>query len=90
LAPSELVKELRVDRDVLGLADGAADTEFILLQQVAELITINEVDGRRPIAGCLALGFGREGAGCDQQTLVATTAIAPRKSRTALEPTLPT
>ncbi len=57
----ELVKELRVNRDVLNLTDGAADTQFVLLQEVAELIAVDQVNRRSAVARRLSLGFGREG-----------------------------
>jgi hypothetical protein len=37
-----------------------------MLEQVAELIAVDQIDGRRPVTGGLALGFGGEGAGRDQ------------------------
>src|SRR5271155_4032981 len=74
LAPSELSKEPRINRNVLDLPHAAVHTKLVLLQQVAELIAVDQIDGRRPVTGRLALGFGGVGACCDQQALVAAPA----------------
>src|SRR5216683_3941000 len=47
------------------------DPEFELLEEIAELVTIDEIDGRRTVSCRLALGIGREGASRDHQPLVA-------------------
>jgi hypothetical protein len=86
----KLGEEFRINRNVLDLPHAAAHAKLVLLEQVAELIPVDQIDGRRPVAGGLALGFGGEGARRDQQALSPRSLIAPRKSRTAPEPTLPT
>src|ERR1039458_3246219 len=73
----ELGEEPRINRNILDLPDGAVDAELVLLEQVAELIAVDQIDGRRPVTGGLALGFGGVGAGCDQQALLAAPAHRP-------------
>jgi hypothetical protein len=51
----ELGEKLRVNRDVLNLPDAAVHTKLVLLQKVAELIAVDQIDGRRPVTGGLAL-----------------------------------
>jgi hypothetical protein len=89
----ELSKELRVNRDILDLPHAAVDAKLVLLEQVAELVPVDQVDGRRPVARGLALGFGGEGAGRDQQALLAAPAhraaeVAHRAGADAADVTL--
>jgi hypothetical protein len=71
----ELGKEPRINRDVLNLPHVAVNAEFVLLEEVAELLAVDQIDWRGAIPGRLSLCFGREGAGGDQQTLVDATEL---------------
>ena len=61
MARSELVKELKDDHNILSVTDGAADSQFVLLEEIAELIAVDQVNRRGAVARRLSLGFGREG-----------------------------
>jgi len=41
MARSELVKELKDDHNILSVTDGAADSQFVLLEEIAELIAVD-------------------------------------------------
>jgi hypothetical protein len=55
----ELGEELWFDLNVLDFTDGAAHAELVLLEEVAELIAVDQVNRRSAVARCLSLGFGR-------------------------------
>jgi len=75
--------------DLLHHALGGRNTDGVVLQQVAQAVAVDQVDGRRAVT----LGFGAGGVSerprRDEQTFSPRPAIAPRKSRTAEAPTLP-
>jgi hypothetical protein len=51
----DLLEEVRRELDVFDLAHGRLHAEFVLLEEVAELIAVDQIDRRRTVAGCLLL-----------------------------------
>lgn len=52
----DLAEESAVDTDVLYGSCRRPDTRLILLEQPAEVIALDEVDGRGSVPGCFLLG----------------------------------
>src|SRR6185312_7155295 len=62
------VEELRNDRHLFYHLDLHAET--IVLEQLAERLAVDQIDGRRPIPCCLAARVRREGPCRDDEPLV--------------------
>lgn len=75
--------------DVLDHSLGGGDTEGQFLQEIAEAIAVDEVNGRRAVASSFLPGIASEGARGDKQTLITPACHSSRKSRTAEGVTLP-
>src|SRR5215467_12684111 len=67
-----LVKEARVDSHVLLYPLTHLNAETELLEQVAQSVAIDQLDGRGAITGGLCLGLAGERACRDQQPFLAT------------------
>jgi hypothetical protein len=87
--PLELGEEPRINRNILDLPHAAVHTKLVLLQQVAELIAVDQVDGGAPSRVDSRLASEVKVPVVISRPLSPRPLIAPRKSRTAPEPTLP-
>lgn len=71
LGGSNTVKEALIDNDLFDHSCRYAKP--VLLQQVAEVVTVDQVDGWRSVSTRFSFGAQRERAGGDHQTLVSAT-----------------
>jgi hypothetical protein len=67
----DLFEEGGDDGDVLDGAGRGLDTEVVSLEEVAEPVAVDEVDGRGAVSGCFLLRIRGERARGDQQAFVA-------------------
>ena len=66
------VKEAGIDSHVLLYPLAYVNAEAELLEQVAQSVPVDQLDGRSAIPGCLCLGFAGERSRRDQQPFLAT------------------
>jgi hypothetical protein len=75
LSALHLSEECSIDSDVIHGAWTRLHAALELSEQFNELITVDQVKGRRSIPGCLGFGVRREGPGGDEESFVPTASL---------------
>jgi hypothetical protein len=70
---SEVGEESRIDYDIFDLARCDRDAEFIVFEEVAKPVAVDQIHWRCSISGSLGFRVAGEGARCDEQTFVPST-----------------
>jgi hypothetical protein len=69
----EVGEESGNDSDVLDLPCRGHDAEFIVFEEVAKPVAVDQIHWRCSISGSLGFRVAGEGARCDEQTFVPST-----------------